>query len=336
MQTGLNYSVATLSAVLLAAGPTVAVDLSSRVPPEAAALTPEIAVRLSNPRPRAEEPFFVEVEVRWSGDLDRLLPHPPKLSLPASWKAGTLAAATRTDRGRSVVLYRIELIAAEPGVFRPGPVEIRWTLQDGALPAGALHGGALHGGTPRQSRLIEIPQVKVATAPLGRGSPASPPSASTPASKAAAGAAVLALLLGSGALLLRRIRRRVRLFSAVDRSLRSERHARARWEELLRQAVRLRRDGHPAEGVEVFGRILDEMGAESPLSKGRSEEIRYGGNPPRAEELDGLESRVLRELEPRTPATERPETTPLDTTRPDTTPPDTRDDPRESLHPMNA
>ncbi len=229
---------------------------------------PTAVVTLLDERPKPGEPFAVEVRVRWAGHFEDYLLHPPRIELPEPIEQAALTASSRSSDGRSVVVYTIELVAAEPGAFALSPIELAYTPR---------------GESEALSSRVEGPTVEVAAASLlglGRGG-------------RVAALAGLATLLASAVGLARR-RRRQSEPAADAPGLAAE----------LREALDAAR-GRRLEGdLRQAGLILAEielrLGVQSDAERSALdrwiEGARYGGYSPTREEIDGMERRVGRRV----------------------------------------
>lgn len=95
-------------------------------PPSATVSTADLTVA-------PNQPFSLDVKVRWSGTLDEYLLKPPGLVLPDGVHELETSATTSTVDGDQVVTYSIKLQIDREGRFVLDPVEVRYT---------ALVGGA--------------------------------------------------------------------------------------------------------------------------------------------------------------------------------------------------
>ncbi len=88
---------------------------------------PEAEVELLTDEARPGHPFSLEVAVRWAGDFEQYLLHPPRVTLPDGVEQAGVAATTSSREGASVVVYRIDLRADTSGEYALDPVELRYT-----------------------------------------------------------------------------------------------------------------------------------------------------------------------------------------------------------------
>ncbi len=95
-------------------------------PPSATVSTADLTVA-------PDQPFSLDVKIRWSGTLDEYLLKPPGLALPDGVHELGTAATTSTVDGDQVVTYSLKLQIDREGRFVLDPVEVRYT---------ALVGGA--------------------------------------------------------------------------------------------------------------------------------------------------------------------------------------------------
>ena len=88
---------------------------------------PTATVALSAASPRVGDTFDLDVEVRWAGNFDQYLLHPPQVDLPDGVTRQRVTADTSSTAGRNVVTYHLALTAAAPGRYALDPVELRYT-----------------------------------------------------------------------------------------------------------------------------------------------------------------------------------------------------------------
>ena len=98
---------------------------------------PSAEVRLANARPRAGEPFTVDVELFWAGNFEEYLPHPPEILLPEGVIQESMTAEASGGQGRKRLTYRATLRAEKPGKYALDPVEVRYTPRFEATPVAA-------------------------------------------------------------------------------------------------------------------------------------------------------------------------------------------------------
>ncbi len=244
---------------------------------------PTAEVALLDPAPVAGRPFELEVRLRWAGDLAEYLPQPPLVHLPEGVERLAVTAATssrgegsRQEGGRgekggrsgSLVTYRLELRAAEPGSYALDPVELRYTPR---LETAAM------------ASRVAGPTVEVG----GRRQPAAVPAA-------VAGAGLIGLL---SLLAVRRARRP----AAEGGSLLEP----AALDRRLEEARRLRLGGEPGAALRVLAELLDLLGESAAETEGELAEMleraRFGGQPPAGEALTRIERRAARAIEARRP-----------------------------------
>ena len=88
---------------------------------------PTATVELAAATPRVGDTFDLDVEVRWAGNFDQYLLHPPQVDLPDGVTRQRVTADTSSTAGRNVVTYHLALTAAAPGRYALDPVELRYT-----------------------------------------------------------------------------------------------------------------------------------------------------------------------------------------------------------------
>ncbi len=225
---------------------------------------PSADVALSDPSPRAGTPFELEIRLRWSGEASEYLPQPPLVHLPEGITRRAVTARSGSEEGSHVVVYRLELVAAEPGSYALDPIDLRY------LP-----------------RLAEEPAVIRLTGPSVEV-------------EARGWGLAQGALLGGGAVILTvavlvALRLRVggvRQKPSLNRAATAKAH--------LERARELRLAGDPAAAFLELAAAEEELaagGGPAPeLPAQRIEAARYGGRPPEREELERLERRVERRL----------------------------------------
>ena len=223
---------------------------------------------LPNEAPRPGRPFTLEVRLSWSGRIEDYLPQPPWIQLPEGVSRGRVAASSSSLDESHLVRYQIELTAAEPGIYRLDPIELRY------LPA--------LGDAPVAER-VAGPVVEVAAAGLG--------------GRAAAGlGAAAALVVAAGLYLVWR-----RRAAAGDATAGPELAERLRGE--LDRAKALRLAGDTGGGYEALlgaARELETADERRDLER-RLESVRFGGRLPDGAELEAIERRLERALMKRRP-----------------------------------
>ncbi|MDY7095733.1 MAG: redoxin domain-containing protein [Acidobacteriota bacterium] len=230
---------------------------------------PSADLRLSEERVAAGEPFELEVRLRWSGNFEEYLPHPPQVALPEGVEQEAMTASTSTQDGRNVVTYRLTLRAAETGRYALDPVELRYTPRYEAEPVTSRLSG---------------PTVEVVTPDLAGMAPST-------VAWVAGGTALTGLLAFFA---FRWLRRRPAAGGTVEVDPRL-RALEGRLDEA--RAARLRGEG--AEAARLLAQLELELGVETSECRHLQsivEQARYGGQAPPAPELDGMQRRVERRL----------------------------------------
>ena len=92
------------------------------LPPEV--IPPTGTVTLATAQPRADDPFFIDVVVRWEGDDYQI--HPPQLELPTGLKELETATESSSTDGRKFLTYRVSVEAAEAGSYTIPSVDLRF------------------------------------------------------------------------------------------------------------------------------------------------------------------------------------------------------------------
>ena len=87
---------------------------------------PSAELLLSDASPRPGQEFFLEVHLRWAGNMEEYMPQPPRVHLPDGVTQKGVTASTSSRDGAQVVVYRITLQAAEVGSYALDPVELRY------------------------------------------------------------------------------------------------------------------------------------------------------------------------------------------------------------------
>jgi peroxiredoxin len=226
-------------------------------------------VALLEPAPEVGQPFALEVRVRWAGNFDDYLLHPPRLELPEGVELEGQTASTSSAEGRNLVTYRLDLRAGEEGAFALSPLELVYT------PRAEAH--------PVSSRL-EGPTVTVGPATL---------LGVRPGTLAVAGVAV-ALVMAAAVVVARRSS--ARAVSEADEG--DSLHLQLK--ERLDRARSRRLEGDLAGAALILAETELELGVESDSERNALEEAiegaRYGGCAPSREELDQVERRVERRI----------------------------------------
>jgi peroxiredoxin len=245
-------------AAVYAAGP---VELPLALDP------PTAEVSLSDPTPTVGEPFYLDVQLHWSGDLGEYLPQPPRVQIPEAVTRERVTASTSSREGRNVVSYRLELRAEEVGSFALDPVELRYTPRLES--------------SPIESR-VSGPTVEVLPVTIAGMRPKTLVIGSLTA--LAAGLAVFGVLS------------RRRAAGSVTESVSPYERLQTSYEEA--RAMRLEGDG--AGFLLALAEIEGELGPVDEENENywqqTAERVRYGGQVPPADELDRLQRRVERRL----------------------------------------
>lgn len=228
---------------------------------------PTAELALETATPTAGKPFHLDVKLRWAGNFDEYLPHPPEILLPEGVTRQDVTAESSSRDGRNQLTYRVTLVAAEPGKYALDPVELRYTPR--------------FESTPVASR-VQGPTVEV----LPRTVLGLPPK------RLAVGGAGLVLCAAVGLALALRLRRR----APRPRSANEELFARLSVQ--LEEARRKRLQGDGAGCLLALAALDRELGAGEPDEElhGAVDRARYGGVAPPAADLDRIQRRVERRL----------------------------------------
>lgn len=228
---------------------------------------PTAEVALADAKPVAGEPFHVDVKLRWAGNFDEYLPHPPEIPLPEGVTRREVTAESSSRDGRNQLTYRLTLVAAEPGKYALDPVELLYTPRFEATPVASRVPGPTVEVLPRT--VLGLPPRVLALAGAG-----------------------VAVFAGLGLVVASRLRRR----SGRPRPADEELFERASVQ--LEAARRKRLQGDGAGSLLAFAELDAALGAEEPDEELRQavERARYGGAAPPAAELDRLQRRVERRL----------------------------------------
>ncbi len=231
---------------------------------------PSAELELSTAKPEAGDLFHLEILLRWAGNFDEYLPHPPLVQLPEGVTQEAVTAESSSRDGGNRLTYRVALRAGAPGRYALDPVELRYTPRFEATPlASRLTGPTVE----------VVPRTVLGIAP----------------GTLAAGAAAAAVLGLAGWGVSRRLRRRQGAAEPPE----TERYdgLRARFE----AARKLRLQGDAAGylvALAELDRELDGDGAEpDPAMREAVERARYGGEVPPAEDLETLQRKVERRLD---------------------------------------
>jgi peroxiredoxin len=251
------------------------VELPSTVEP------PTAEVSLLTASPTAGSPFFLEVRLNWAGSFEEYLPQPPQVHLPEGIERRQVTASTSSRDGRNIVIYRMQLLAGEPGSYALDPVELRYLTRTESQP---LTSRLLGPTVQVQKRtIIGLPPLVFALSCSG-----------------------LLLAGGIGLFLIRKLK--------PGRKKAVSHHVGDRYQQLRKRfdEARARRMlGDPAACVLLLAEIdqeLDTDSDEEPLVANMEEVVekaRYGGQAPPAEELDRIQRRLERRLDTLRPDPEK-------------------------------
>ncbi|MDX1503302.1 MAG: TlpA disulfide reductase family protein [Thermoanaerobaculia bacterium] len=224
---------------------------------------PAAEVELTDGSPRPRRPFELLIRLRWAGDFEEYLPHPPWVHLPEGVEQRGVTAETSSRDGRHLVTYRVTLEALEEGRFALDPIELRYTPAGAAEPVAARIAG---------------PTVETVGRGWGR------------AATLAGGALAVGLL---GLLAVRR-RRPGREAESPERRFEELRR--------IYSEARAARLAGDAEGTLTRVAALEERmgkigGEERAELEGRLEAVRFGGRVPSTVVMDQLLRRAERRLE---------------------------------------
>ncbi len=225
-----------------------------------------------------DEPFSVEVRVRWAGHFEDYLLHPPRILLPEQIEQADITASTRSADGRNMVVYRVDLEARQPGSYALNPIELIYTPRT---------------ESEAISSRVEGPTVVVTEATLW---------GAQPMTWLAAGGGLMAFMAAGWALGRRARSRRsaaaagesndyLELRGRLDAARRSRlegdlRRAGLDLALLERDLIELAPSSDGGLDVEVARAEIDRL----------IEGARYGGYTPTREELDAIERRVARRV----------------------------------------
>ncbi len=213
---------------------TGAIDLPSALTPPTA--TVELTAGVHGDRPEAGETFDLAVAIRWAGNFDQYLLHPPQVALPDGVTRERVTAETSSEGGRTLVTYHLALRAAAPGRYALDPVELRYTPRGENEPVATRVAG---------------PTVEVVPATVAGLTPRA-------LAWTGGGLAAAAALAGAALLLRRRAAARRAGRGAADSA--EERHRELT--ERFAAARRLRMEGDAAGFLAALAKIEDEIDAE--------------------------------------------------------------------------
>lgn len=233
---------------------------------------PSAELALSTERPEAGDLFYLDIRLRWAGNFDEYLPHPPQVQLPEGVVQESVTAESSSREGRNRLTYRVALRAGEPGRYALDPVELRYTPRGEATPLAARVAG---------------PTVEV-VAPTVLG---------LPPGLLGVGAASVALLGLAGWGVSRRLKRRRAEAGPRSGASRYD-ELRGRFEEARKKRLQGDGAGYLLALAELDRELDGEAAAEpDPAMREAVERARYGGEVPPMEELDQLQRKVERRLE---------------------------------------
>lgn len=252
------------------------VDLPLRLTP------PSADLRLSALTPAMGRPFDLEVRIRWAGNFDEYLLHPPQVTLPTGVVQHGVSASTSGEAGASVVTYEVHLEAQRAGTFALDPVELRYTPRfENQVVSTRLDGPTITVAAPSRSQLVIF----------------------------GISATGLVLLVSSGWLWRRRRARCAPSAQVLDIDS---------WQGQLDAARRLRLQGQAGEALRQLlelersmCRCQKEAAADwaEPLGEAQSQELeswvercRFGGETPPSEAMQRLERRIERRLQQARPS----------------------------------
>jgi peroxiredoxin len=228
---------------------------------------PTAEISLSDPTPTVGETFYLEVRLHWSGDFEEYLPQPPRVQTPEAVIRERVTASTTSREGRNVVSYRLALHAEETGRFALDPVELRYTPR--------------FESSPLESR-VSGPTVEVVPRTVA---------GLRPRTLAIGGLTALAAGLGVFVVL-----SKWRAAGSQTESVSPYESLQARYE--AARALRLRGDG--AGFLLALAEIERQLGPVDEETETywqrTTEQVRYSGRVPPADELDRLQRRVERRL----------------------------------------
>ncbi len=235
---------------------------------------PTAELALETQTPRAGTPFFLDIHLRWAGNFEEYLPHPPQIQLPEGVVRETVTASTSSRQGRNQLTYRVTLRAEEPGSYALDPVELRYTPRfDGQPVASRVLGPTVE---------VQAPEI-LGLRPLvvGIGS----------------AAVVVVGLLAWG------IGRRLRDYRAAPESPQNQHYERLR--EMFEAARKNRLQGEGAAFMLALAEIDQELGKlpgaapreADPALDEAVERARYAGEVPPADELDQLQRHLERQID---------------------------------------
>jgi hypothetical protein len=222
------------------------------------------------------------VAIRWAGDFDEYLLHPPQVVLPAGVTRERVTAETSSAAGRNLVTYHLALRAAAPGRYALDPVELRYTPRGEAEPVASRIAG---------------PTVEVAAATVAGLSPRAL------AWGGAGAAAATALGVAGIAFGRRRAARRREASGRAGAAAARHRELTDRFAAARRRRLEGDAAGFLAALAEIEAELDREIDGITPATPAERaalaralEAARFGGRRPPAAELDPHERRVERRL----------------------------------------
>ena len=107
-------------------------DEPLELPPDL--VPPTVEVALASAEVEVDEPFELQILVRWSGTGEDYRIHPPRLDLPAGVSQDAVSTSSSSQDGTRVLTYLVSLTADGPGRYALDPVEVRFTPAGGSAP----------------------------------------------------------------------------------------------------------------------------------------------------------------------------------------------------------
>ena len=246
------------------------------LPPVLDPPTAEVALSQNSPRPG--QPFFIDVHLKWAGNFEEYLPHPPQIFLPEGIVQEGMTATTNSRDGSNQVVYRVTLKAKAAGKYALDPVELRYTPRFESMPMASR---------------ITGPTVEVRPKTIAGLSPV-------------AFAGSLGGLIGVGLLAFLWIRHGSRRAGAAAPAVNPQLDG---LQKRLDEARALRLQGKPAAAFTALAELELELGVDDELARATRrmelEQARYGGRAPASEELDRLQRQLERRLAELRPSQEK-------------------------------
>ena len=107
-------------------------DEPVELPPDL--VPPTVDVVLAPGQAVAQEPFELQILVRWADTGEDYRIHPPRLDVPAGMTQDAVSTSSSSQDGIRVLTYLVSLTADEPGSYVLDPVEVRFTPAGGSEP----------------------------------------------------------------------------------------------------------------------------------------------------------------------------------------------------------